>query len=272
MLNYFQHYTLFYGNPSDRVRKTGNIVYGHLPFAFELFILFKDCQEPLVMVLEGGDVVLSMNNERTHIYTGNTSGLLKSFDLSDLNPNIKQIFSTNLNFHHNKFSVLPGGLYSPPEMIKSLQGIPKTTLCLANFSYHSVGGAAKERTEIMDFVRKNDWILQQYQGCGDGKPSTTPLIDLLTAIAKTKFLICPISGGLDTSRLHEAWNLGAIPITKNYPFFQLLQKEGFPIIILNDWSELDKTKLENTVVGPEVFETVQHLLTNEYWLNKIKNA
>lgn len=271
MIDYFNHFTKSFGTVNERVRKNGNFVFTHLPYLFESLLLFKDSKEPLVFCCEGGDVVLGATNDGFTL--GNTSGIFKKLLFSEFNPNIKRVFSTNLNFFHEKFSVLPAGLYSPPEMIKNLQGTKKETLCLANFSYHQgPTPSAKERTEIMEFVRKNNWITEQFQGFGDGKPSTTPLIDLLTAIAKTKFLICPISGGLETSRLHEAWNLGAVPICRRLPFFELLQKEGFPLIILDSWSELDKIKLENTVVGPEVWETVQPLLTNEYWINKIKNA
>lgn len=270
MINYFDHFIRAFGKPEDRIRKEKNLIYCHLPYLAESLILFKDSKEPLVFCCEGGDVVLGANEDSLTL--GNTCGIFKKLLFSEFNQNIKHIFSTNLNFHHKKFSLLPGGLYSPPEMIKQLQGTPKDTLILANFSYHRIGASAKERTEIMDFAHKNTWITCQFQGNDDGKPSTTPLIDLLTAISKSRFLICPISGGCDTSRLYESWYTNTLPIVKRLPFFELLQKEGFPLIILDDWSELDEQKLRNTVIGPEVWEAVQPLLTNEYWITKIQNA
>ncbi len=277
MLNNYNHFTLKYGNPNERIRKTGNIVYIHLPYLFEAFELFKDWSgDELIFVCEGGDVCLFL--DKTLLITGNTSQFFKQYFVTDINHKIKKIYTTNLNFQHPLFSILPAGFYSVDDsVIKSVkqEDWNDRRLILCNFSHHKQGAASKDRSVILNFVKQNNWITYQNQGGGDGRTALLPLNELLNEIAKHKLVICPISNGFDTSRIWETYYLGGIPVVKKAPFFDNLIAEGFPMVVLNDWNQL----LEIQKIEPQKLDEYKNqlssikqsgLLDNNYWVNKIE--
>jgi hypothetical protein len=276
MLNYFNHFSLAFGNPTDKFKRTGDIVYSHLPYLDESLTFFRNNEEELVFVVEGGDTCLYLNQNKDGFLIGDTSRVWKEFKFSNINSKIKRIFSTNLNFHHPRFSILPSGLYSNPDLVKSIQqkNLQKENLLLSNFSHHQRGAAGNERSIILEATKNLNWITRKFNDGADGKFNTSSVEELLINIAKSKFVICPISNGLDTSRLYECWLLGSIPIVKRYPFYELLQMEGFPLAIIDDWNYLNEEKMRNisqSMINEDIQKT-QEKLTNEYWLNKIQNA
>lgn len=277
MINYYNHFTQKYGLPNDRIRKTGNIVYVHLPYLFEAFELFKDWRgDELIFVCEGGDVCLFL--DKTLLITGNTSRYFKQYFVTDINHKIKKIYTTNLNFQHPLFSILPAGFYSGDDsIIKSVkqEKWDNRRLVLCNFSHHKQGAASIDRSTILNFIKQNNWITYQNQGGGDGRTALLPLCELLNEIAKHKLIICPISNGFDTSRLWETYYLGAIPIVKKAPFFDNLIAEGFPMVVLNDWnllSEIEKIDHQELNKLKDKLSNINQvgLLNNEYWLKKIE--
>ena len=277
MIDQYKHFTQKFGQASDRVRKTGNIVYCHLPYLPDTLALFRDWEgEELTFVCEGGDVCLHLSQDEKAFLTGNTTQAFKSYLFSEINPKIKKIYSTNLNFHHQLFSVLPEGVASKTSDVQFIkdENNPKKNLLLANFSHHTRGGAGRERSEILDFVKNNAWITFQNQGGGDGNIANLPVLDLLREISASKFVFCPISNGFDTSRISECLNLGSIPVVKRYPIFNLLNQEGFPFVMVDKWGDLNKDYLNSfsEILVKEAFNEIQYKLTDEYWIKKIESC
>ena len=66
--------------------------------------------------------------------------------------------------------------------------------------------------------------------------------DYFIELASHKYAICPRGNGLDTHRIWECLYLNTIPIVIKSDFPNIT---NLPIIILNDWSELDTNKLNN---------------------------
>ena len=58
-----------------------------------------------------------------------------------------------------------------------------------------------------------------------------------------KFSICPEGNGIDTHRLWESLYLKVVPIVIENQFIKLLKKYNVPLVILNNWNELDEDKL-----------------------------
>jgi hypothetical protein len=65
----------------------------------------------------------------------------------------------------------------------------------------------------------------------------------LQRLIEYKFGICPEGNGVDTHRLWECLYLKVVPIVINSDFVQILKKYNVPLVILNNWNELDETKL-----------------------------
>jgi hypothetical protein len=62
-------------------------------------------------------------------------------------------------------------------------------------------------------------------------------------LSQYKFCICPQGNGVDTHRLWEALYLKTVPIVINSEFTNILQNNKVPLVILNNWHDLDETKL-----------------------------
>jgi hypothetical protein len=54
-----------------------------------------------------------------------------------------------------------------------------------------------------------------------------------------EFCICPEGNGVDTHRLWEAIYLKTIPIVVKSEFTNILIKNNVPVVVLENWSELD---------------------------------
>jgi hypothetical protein len=83
------------------------------------------------------------------------------------------------------------------------------------------------------------------------------------------FVLSPYGGGLDCHRTWEALNMGCIPIVKPIGSNSLF--EDLPVLIVNDWSEINDDLLTETI---EIFKNKKfnyNKLNLSYWVNKLKN-
>ena len=83
---------------------------------------------------------------------------------------------------------------------------------------------------------------------------------------KYKFVISPHGNGLDCHRTYEAAILGCIPIVKSSSL-DIIYK-NMPIIILNDWSEINIKNLLKK--SDEILKKGRESLTLKYWMDIIK--
>jgi len=83
------------------------------------------------------------------------------------------------------------------------------------------------------------------------------------------FVISPHGNGLDCHRTWEALVLGCIAIVKKSEIDDLY--EDLPVLIVNNWNELNQELLNNTIniFKYKVFNYDK--LSLEYWVNKMKN-
>jgi hypothetical protein len=81
--------------------------------------------------------------------------------------------------------------------------------------------------------------------------------------------LSPIGHGLDCHRTWEALILGSIPIVKSSPLDSLY--DGLPVLIINDWREISKDLLKDTINKFKQIDFNYDKITSKYWINKIRN-
>ena len=63
-------------------------------------------------------------------------------------------------------------------------------------------------------------------------------------LSEYEFCICPEGNGVDTHRLWEALYVKTIPIVIKSDFADILLENNVPIVVLDDWSQLDERALD----------------------------
>lgn len=90
---------------------------------------------------------------------------------------------------------------------------------------------------------------------------------------KHKFVLSPIGNGLDCHRTWELFLLGCIVITKSSSLDEMWIKNKLPVVIINDWSDLNfnlKTKTKLWIKKYEKYTNFDYILNKfkiNYWLN-----
>ena len=82
------------------------------------------------------------------------------------------------------------------------------------------------------------------------------------------FVISPFGNGMDCHRTWEALCLGCIVIVKTSPLDGLY--DDLPVLIVNDWSDIDQILLENTIIKFRAREFKYEKLNLTYWQEIIK--
>lgn len=71
-----------------------------------------------------------------------------------------------------------------------------------------------------------------------------PHVRYLLKMSQAQFILSPRGNGLDCHRTWEALIVGAIPILRSSMMDELL--DGLPVLIVNDWSEINPAMLQQT--------------------------
>lgn len=150
------------------------------------------------------------------------------------NPNIKEAYCQNLLIEHPKCHILPigqanrqwphGNSNLMEHMIK--RKIPKTNHI---YNWFKIQTNYPERMHcLMAITQKGIPFMSQKD-----------FPEYLSDIASYKYCICPPGNGVDTHRFWECIYLGVIPIVISNPFNERLKREGYNMIILNRWEDLN---------------------------------
>ena len=89
-------------------------------------------------------------------------------------------------------------------------------------------------------------------------------------ITKYSFVLSPFGIGMDCHRTWEALCLGAIPILKAPHFTKMF--EDLPVLIVNEWSDITESLLNNTIRDFKNKNFNYNKLTLQYWINRIKKT
>jgi len=202
-------------------------------------------------------------------------------------PNLIHWYAQNLTKHDNhKLSIIPIGLdyhtiaqhkagyewwgaketpVQQEKIINTLNRVPfeKRELKIYCNFLQTIRGkyGGKDRKEALEQVPSE--LLVKEEG-------NIPRNQTWEKFSKYAFILSPHGNGLDCHRTWEALVLGCIPIVKKSPIDILY--EDLPVLIVNNWSDISKDLLLNTI---EEFKNKKFNLEKlqlSYWLNKIKNS
>lgn len=68
-------------------------------------------------------------------------------------------------------------------------------------------------------------------------------VENMKRLSTYKFCICPEGNGVDSHRLWECLNLRVVPIVIKSEFTNILLNQNIPLVVLNNWTDLDLNKL-----------------------------
>jgi hypothetical protein len=153
-------------------------------------------------------------------------------------PNLKKIFSQNVDVYHEKVIPLPIGMANKQFAHGNLalfndvrkQKFQKKNLVYFNFS-------------IKNNKEKRQECYRKISNKGLEFQSHIPLENYFKSLSTYKFAICPEGNGIDTYRFWECLYLQVVPICKQ----NLLTKyfaQDFPVILLDDWDDLNISSLD----------------------------
>lgn len=175
------------------------------------------------------------------------------------NPKLIQL-PIGMDFHTMARGYRPWGpQQTREEQIHSIerlrnQQVQKHTLCYSNFHFlmHTRYGYDR-RSAIVEIPRE----LVYYE------PKPIPRLQSWSNMIQCKYVISPHGNGLDCHRTWEALVLGCIPIVKTSPLDPMY--EGLPVLIVQNWSDVNKELLESFV--PDMSAVKK--LTLDYWNARI---
>lgn len=160
---------------------------------------------------------------------------------------LQLIYAVNVDVSHPKIVPIPIGFGSTcyphgnldviTNCINTLQNIKKHNLVYFNFT---IKNNIQKRLECFEKVSQK------------GIPflPNTDFKNYMETLSNYKFCISPEGNGIDCHRFWESLYLRVIPICLQNTVVNYFSK-FFPVLILNDWSELDLSKLEEIYINAD---------------------
>ena len=186
--------------------------------------IFKDklqfFNNPFVLVSNNSDTPVDDNIECNYIAN---------------HPKVIRWFAQNLLLKHPKIEMIPIGFANErwkhgnptaiSNTIKNLDNIEKTNDIYFHFCIHTNFEKRNDcYMKVRDYIRVSDIKMEE---------------DYFDYLATFKFALCPVGNGVDTYRLWECFYFKVIPIVIDNVLIRFIQeKYNFPMIILNDWTDL----------------------------------
>lgn len=150
-------------------------------------------------------------------------------------------YAQNLDVLSSKIRPLPIGLENKKwhngkkweELLNIIgQNLPKKDSPLVYLNVEPTTNLS-ERQRCVNILRTKPFVKHSLR---------KPYLDYITEMAQHKFVACPEGNGFDTHRMWEALYLGCVPIVKKRVFTEILS-HYLPIILINDWDEVEKSTL-----------------------------
>lgn len=155
--------------------------------------------------------------------------------------NLLQWYAQNVSYEHKKLIPIPIGIANEQWVHGDIETITKTIeneyskkyLIYANFNV---------QTNLIQRSYCLKYIKPQYF------EYNVSFKTYLRHLSQAYFSICPIGNGIDTHRIWESLYLKTIPIVENtYNILYLKKKYNLPIIIIDDWSQLELLEINEFI-------------------------
>jgi hypothetical protein len=144
----------------------------------------------------------------------------------------------NIRMVHDKLLFLPIGIANSQwphgnlENFNITQPTQKTKRIYFNFNVYT--NLQKRMYCFNRLKHKLEWL------------NDVPPRENIQRLSEYEFCICPEGNGVDTHRLWEALYVKTIPIVIKSDFTDVLLQNNIPLVVLNDWSDLDESILDYT--------------------------
>ena len=231
-----------------------------------------------------GDVLpyLQSNPRPCVLITGNSDISVTDEMVATAPACIVRWFAQNADTTNPKVEGVPLGIENSEECIMAGHGVgwphavPKVEALLnykdreptkevyANFSLdtHSSRAAIHDSCKDLDYVTTN---VSKNHFEINVRSYTAYVNDILDH----KMVVCPRGNGIDCHRVWEVLYLNRVPIIKRENAMRYFKQ--LPIIILDDWSELQSLETLHQKYDA-VKDNSRELLDVNYWMEKIKNV
>jgi hypothetical protein len=72
--------------------------------------------------------------------------------------------------------------------------------------------------------------------------------DSYSTLGSYRFQLCPTGAGIQAPKVQESWSTNTIPITQKNRAFEELAEWGYPIAIVDEWSDISPLSQNGNVV------------------------
>jgi hypothetical protein len=175
-------------------------------------------------------------------------------------------FTTNVAIRYKSVRSIPIGIENDlwlKDKKRIMEGKLKNPKQYKNLVYinHNIATNPKKRQKPYDVLRGEKYATQHMGANGQG------FENYIDNVYNHPFVICPEGNGIDTHRIWECLYMNTIPIcTKN---INLEFYSDLPILVLNDWEEMNEKFLYDTFMEMSHKEWNMDKLTFEYWEKEI---
>ena len=118
-----------------------------------------------------------------------------------------------------------------------------------------------ERRDAARFVEQCHWIEREQLEADE----------YIERLAQSQYLLAPAGNGIQAPKLAEAWLMRTVPIVIRNPCFEDLHRAGYPLLLLDSWSDLTLERLEThqaTRVAID-WDRVCEMLTLRYFVDQV---
>jgi hypothetical protein len=173
-------------------------------------------------------------NNKFKLLTHNSDRDFNMEMLNTIRPFVSKIYAINSTSSDKIIKKIPLGFNDQStELLDtfSFDFEEKSELVYVNFKLHH----HFDRPKCLDYFKQQSWSTIEN--------SLIPQNDFYLKLKNFKYCICPRGTGIDTHRIYESLLFGVIPIVKKNELVDLYEK--FPVVLVNDWSEVTKEFLED---------------------------
>ena len=233
-----------------------------------LIVNIDKIKKPFILITSDGDrpVPSSYNSNTVHRILNNNkvlSWFTQNYDRSIIHSKLKYM-PIGLDLHTQAWFINNSNVQKIEYMIKKrISTTDKiTNKIFADFHLHRTHA---ERNYLYDTVVNNESIFFT-NSC-----SFQNITDLYN---KYQFVLSPRGNGFDCHRTWELFLAGAIIITKTTPLDNMFIDNNLPVVILQDWNELNDNIEEKLTqwyakyVPLTSIENIFPKMTFNYWLTK----
>jgi len=183
----------------------------------------------------------------------------EDYNWGNVPASLKCWFAQNVDVRDSRLIPIPIGLerdrWSPnlnkKQVISTLPDKGKSGLLYLNFSTRTNW----IRSMLYEFFKDKEWCTAERR---------KGFVAYAEQIKRHKFVLCPEGNGFDTHRTWETLYLGSYPIVLRRVFTEDFAKL-LPILVVDNWDEVTKQKLDETYLIFKNREWSWQALTVAYW-------